>query len=1023
MTINQSAEEMDKVQAQLGAHLECELVDEFNFQMQTAVLSEKVLKLLENEDEYVHTNSTKLRHYSKSALNSASNSIVFNSAGGPLFPTVARTRSSSWISAQSLKTSVYSRSPVASYMDAPLLDKILESKVPSTSEIISMMNLLTSSHSYCPNQSSMGGPMGATCTLADYTQIVSSSEAMTSLVISIRTLLEERAPTCLISATVPINGRLIVCGDTHGQLEDLIWIFFKNGLPSASNVYIFNGDIADRGGHALEIFLLLFLFKLNCYESVHIMRGNHEDDYCNIYYGFLAELKHKFGPIAGGALHYEFLQLFYALPLACVIDSWVGSYRCSVTGALIDLSLAAGGEGSPLSPSSPSGGRTEILLRRKDAHSGHRAFVKSNELSFEKRIATREMNHDGVNVLSWGNNGGDTWEYMSPRLLVLHGGIPVPPNLGTTTAVLLRNLQDLPHRMKIPPAPKTVLEQWMYQMLWSDPQEVDGPKGRGTAFFHSHTKAFAEANNLAAILRAHQVPNNQRGVSFHHKQRMVTIFSASNYCGSSQNYGGVAIFTPQWFPSLALNRTLFEHWAPPLSVSKDVLSKHQNATQDVRLFIAHEIESERAPYDRGNVSTLHHLEEKVAEYVSSLIVEHKESLWGYFYEKKVDFVSVDVWEQVCGAVIGRHFPWRSLLEQLEVEVIDNEWIAWPKFLGRFKAGCKFGEPLVDTWDNSVVRGFFHELLSSDLRCLEEKKSFTLNEIVNLISTVCPQLGRVQVSTFCQALMEGETRVASETVLAATGEYIRALFGLLDSAGEETDSVTVQLGRDALDLFPALRIALEKVGTNVFDFYKQVLCLGKSGPANVDMAAKRLEDALEALGLGDKKHICKASLAFLAAEDNETKQDEISLAKFVGGCFLDGTGPGEKARQRIAEHATASLYFHRNALRCACVHLDKSRGGQIDRHSFRRAVHALNASLGPEWRLSKHQQRCVIEYMPWQDESTMDDGAVDDRLLAIEYDLFLDSFEISDCQRMSRACSFGWHLVKDSFGNDASMLIG
>ena len=63
-----------------------------------------------------------------------------------------------------------------------------------------------------------------------------------------------------------------------------------------------------------------------------------------------------------------------------------------------------------------------------------------------------------------------------------------------------------------------------------------------------------------------------------------------------------------------------------------------------------------------------------------------------------------------------------------------------------------------------------------------------------------------------------------------------------------------------------------------------------------------------------------------------------------------------------------------------------------------------------------------------------DTREEDRLLVIEYDVFLEyektffasltffsSFEISDCQRMSRACSFGWHLVKDSFGDPAVML--
>ena len=43
-------------------------------------------------------------------------------------------------------------------------------------------------------------------------------------------------------------GRLLILGDTHGQLEDVLWIFFKHGEPrSTDNVYLFNGDVADRG--------------------------------------------------------------------------------------------------------------------------------------------------------------------------------------------------------------------------------------------------------------------------------------------------------------------------------------------------------------------------------------------------------------------------------------------------------------------------------------------------------------------------------------------------------------------------------------------------------------------------------------------------------------------------------------------------------------------------------------------------------------------------------------------------------
>ena len=1053
----------DSVQnGQLSAYMECEAIDEYNFQVQSALLSTKVLKLLEKEDAHRKANASKLKHFSKGSFTSTS-SIFGNSNPGStvlsgIFPTVARTRSSSWISTQSMRgghsSSHPARSPAASYMDGPLLDRILDSsgKVVSVQDIVKMMNLLVSLHTYCPTTNSVGGTMGAVCTVGDYTQVIASADAMMRLVVAIRQQIEENAPTCLISATVPANGRLIVCGDTHGQLEDLVWVFFKNGLPSPSNIYIFNGDICDRGGHAIEIFLLLFLFKLNCYNSVHIIRGNHEDDYCNIYYGFLAELKHKFGPIPGGTLHSEFLKLFYSMPLACVIDSWVGQYRCSITGAIIDLSLATHPESttSPKSSTQP----TEVVLKRKDASTGHRAFVNLDELVFEKRTAKRTCNFEGQNLLNWGGSATDSWEYISPRILVLHGGIPVPPSQSASpsASVLLKHLRDLPHRMKIPPAPKTVLEQWMYQILWSDPQEPDGPKGRGTPFLATHTKAFADANNLAAIIRAHQVPANQRGIAFHHKQRLVTIFTASNYCGSSQNYGGVAIFTPSLFPQLLLNRTLFEHWAPPLGVTREVLAKHQNATQDVRMFIAHEIETERAPMDKNSPGMLNHLQQKIGEYVSALIVQHKRQLWTSFFAKAKKFVvSIPEWETVCSNAIGSHFPWIGLIEQLELDLTPgNRGIDFVSFLNRFKATVRIGETaLVDTWDSAVVRGFFHEIVSRDVLIqqallveYEKSKILSAERFREILHTNCPSISSAQAHIVTQALTEASTTSGYISIMSIFGsfsEYVRSYFSLVESAPDIVSSnEVIEIGRMSIEFFPMLRKQIlaqyKEEDDAIVTFFKNVISNDSSLVVSLADATTRLEESLSSLGMRKFSGKVGLILNFVAAEENElsSSEGEISLLKFYAACFIDGTESGRVVKDRISEHATAGLYFHRNAFRVACVHLDKGRIGQIDRHAFYRAFNALNQSLDTEWRMTKHQQRCIIEYLRWQENDVRGDVAAhdgdnmadimasigteeesSDKLLVINYDVFLDMFEISDCQRMSRTCSFGWHLVKDS----------
>jgi serine/threonine-protein phosphatase 5 len=65
-----------------------------------------------------------------------------------------------------------------------------------------------------------------------------------------------------------------VVGDTHGQFQDLIFIFETFGFPSASNRYLFNGDYVDRGSQGVEIVLTLLAFKIADPESIFLNRGN-----------------------------------------------------------------------------------------------------------------------------------------------------------------------------------------------------------------------------------------------------------------------------------------------------------------------------------------------------------------------------------------------------------------------------------------------------------------------------------------------------------------------------------------------------------------------------------------------------------------------------------------------------------------------------------------------------------------------------------------------------------------------------
>lgn len=149
-------------------------------------------------------------------------------------------------------------------------------------------------------------------------------ECMKELILHMIDLLRAEVTSALVRlSTPPPPGKLVLLGDTHGQLNDVLWIFFKYGEPSESNVFLFNGDVPDRGPSATEILTLIMLFKLCIPCSMHLNRGNHEDRSMNEAYGFLDECVQKWGLQQGMELFELFNAMFEHLPLFSVIDSSV----------------------------------------------------------------------------------------------------------------------------------------------------------------------------------------------------------------------------------------------------------------------------------------------------------------------------------------------------------------------------------------------------------------------------------------------------------------------------------------------------------------------------------------------------------------------------------------------------------------------------------------------------------------------------------------------------------------------------
>lgn len=111
-----------------------------------------------------------------------------------------------------------------------------------------------------------------------------------------------------------LEGGLVIVGDLHGNIDDLIRIFERLRYPPATR-YLFLGDYVDRGIYGTEVMLLLFALKVKFPDCVYLIRGNHECAALTSVYGFENEVLQKYN----SDVYDAFIQTFYTLPLCAVV--------------------------------------------------------------------------------------------------------------------------------------------------------------------------------------------------------------------------------------------------------------------------------------------------------------------------------------------------------------------------------------------------------------------------------------------------------------------------------------------------------------------------------------------------------------------------------------------------------------------------------------------------------------------------------------------------------------------------------
>ncbi|ELP83410.1 serine/threonine protein phosphatase PPQ, putative [Entamoeba invadens IP1] len=125
--------------------------------------------------------------------------------------------------------------------------------------------------------------------------------------------------TLLLSTTTHLflHGPIVVVGDIHGQLNDLLRIFIEEGLPPATT-YLFLGDYVDRGKYGVEVLVLLYALKIQHPDNIFLLRGDHECAQINRYYGFQNECLLKYGDLL---VWNAFVSTFNVFPFTASVNN------------------------------------------------------------------------------------------------------------------------------------------------------------------------------------------------------------------------------------------------------------------------------------------------------------------------------------------------------------------------------------------------------------------------------------------------------------------------------------------------------------------------------------------------------------------------------------------------------------------------------------------------------------------------------------------------------------------------------
>nr|XP_022902059.1 serine/threonine-protein phosphatase rdgC-like [Onthophagus taurus] len=243
---------------------------------------------------------------------------------------------------------------------------------------------------------------------------------------------------------------------------------------------------------------------------------------------------------------------------------------------------------------------------------------------------------------------------INNKILVVHGGISNTTDLelikGLNRSKYVSVLRPPVSDSSAPGANKIDKVEWkqVFDLLWSDPQSVKGSapnkiRGAGCYFGPDVTQNFLKRYKLKLLIRSHECKAD--GYEVIHNEKVITIFSASNYYELGSNKG-------------AYVKLVGSHMDTHYVQYTAATSKTKNLTITQRLGV---IERSALRELRGH------------------IISNRERLECEFKKYDVNqsgFITISEWCSAMLTATGLSLPWRILKDKLVLVNPDSERVQY-----------------------------------------------------------------------------------------------------------------------------------------------------------------------------------------------------------------------------------------------------------------------------------------------------------------------------------------------------------